>query len=76
MLTSVLASPRSLVLSAASVDSTPLLRFPRGPIGCPPAPRAPRPAPRAHPPPSPCSNWTRLVLPPVLSGHVSSFPPY
>jgi hypothetical protein len=28
------------------------------------------------PPPSPCANWTRLVLPPVLSGHVSSFPPY
>jgi len=26
------------------------------------------------PPPSPCTNWTRLVLPPVLSGHVSSFP--
>ena len=22
------------------------------------------------PPPSPCTNWTRLVLPPVLSGHV------
>ena len=28
---------------------------------------APRP-----PPPAPCTNWTRLVLPPVLSGHVSS----
>ena len=28
------------------------------------------------PPPSPRSNWTRLVLPPVLSGHVSSFTPY
>ena len=24
------------------------------------------------PPPSPYTNWTRLVLPPVLSGHVSS----
>jgi len=24
----------------------------------------------------PRTNWTRLVLPPVLSGHVSSFPPY
>ena len=43
-------------------------------------------APRAHarlrrpvspppPPPSPCTIWTRLVLPPVLSGHVSSAPP-
>jgi hypothetical protein len=30
--------------------------------------------PRA-PPPSPCTNWTRLVLPPVLSGHAASFPP-
>jgi hypothetical protein len=28
-----------------------------------------------RPPPSPRTNWTRLVLPPVLSGHVSSFPP-
>ena len=27
-------------------------------------------------PPPPCTNWTRLVLPPVLSGYVSSFPPY
>ena len=26
-------------------------------------------------PPSPHTNWTRLVLHPVLSGHVSSFPP-
>ena len=26
-------------------------------------------------PPS-CTDWTRLVLPPVLSGHVSSFSPY
>ena len=24
-------------------------------------------------PPSPRTNWTRLVLPPVLSGHVSRF---
>jgi len=30
----------------------------------------PRPRPPAR------TNWTRLVLPPVLSGHVSSFPPY
>ena len=46
---------------------------------------APPPALRTHgamhvtvvtPPPSPCTNWTRIVLPPVLSGHVSSFPPY
>ena len=28
----------------------------------------------ARPTGSPCTNWTRLVLPPVLSGHVSSFP--
>ena len=28
------------------------------------------------PPPSPRTNWTRLVPSPVLSGHVSSFPPY
>jgi len=29
------------------------------------------------PPPPPCrTNWTRLVPPPVLSGHVSSLPPY
>jgi len=42
------------------------------------APAAGRAARRsgAEPPPSPCTNWTRLVLPPVLSGHVSSFPPY
>jgi len=33
-----------------------------------------RPVP-CHPP-SPCTNWTRLVLPPVLTGHVSSFLPY
>jgi hypothetical protein len=42
---------------------------------------APRPSagacrcPRGAPPPLPCTNWTRLILPPVLSGHVSSFPP-
>ena len=28
-----------------------------------------------RPPPSPRTNWTRLILPPVLSGHVSSFRP-
>jgi hypothetical protein len=28
------------------------------------------------PPPFPCTNWTRLVLSPVLSGHLSSLPPY
>ena len=36
-----------------------------------------RPAthPASRPPPlSPRTNWTRLVLPPVLSGHVSSIP--
>jgi ubiquinone/menaquinone biosynthesis methyltransferase len=34
-------------------------------------------APKAPPPPPPCrTNWTRLVPPPVLSGHVSSLPPY
>ena len=58
----------------------------RAPRPAPRAPRPPRPArvrgaPRGGarprpPPPSPCTNWTRLVLPPVLSGHVSSFPPY
>ena len=26
------------------------------------------------PPPSSCTDWTRLVLLPVLTGHVSSFP--
>jgi hypothetical protein len=26
--------------------------------------------------PSPRTNWTRLVHPPVLIGHVSSIPPY
>jgi len=33
---------------------------------------------QATPPPSPssCTKWTRLVLPPVLIGHVSSSPPY
>ena len=29
----------------------------------------------AAPPPS-CTDWTRLVLLPVLTGHVSSFSPY
>ena len=34
------------------------------------------PAQVRPPPPLPRTNWTRLVLPPpVLSGHVSSFPP-
>ena len=35
-------------------------------------------APPASPPPRPplsCTNWTRLVLLPVLTGRVSSFPP-
>jgi phosphate starvation-inducible protein PhoH len=31
-------------------------------------------AEQAPPPPLSCSNWTRLVLLPVLSGHVSSLP--
>jgi len=31
--------------------------------------------PGAPPPPS-CTNWTRLVLLSVLTGHVSSFSPY
>jgi hypothetical protein len=45
-----------------------------------PQARRPRPAARsgarthAPPPPSPCTKWTRLVLPPVLRGQVSSFP--
>jgi hypothetical protein len=30
---------------------------------------------RPAPPPSPCTNWTRLILPPVLSGHVSPAAP-
>jgi len=30
---------------------------------------------RSTPPPSPRTTWTRLGLPPVLSGHVSSLPP-
>ena len=36
-----------------------------------------RGAPNRHPPgpppppPSPCTNWTRFVLPPVLSGHAA-----
>jgi len=54
---------------------------PRPPPPSPPA----RPTARATPhptasrsglPPSPRTKRTRLVLPPVLSGHVSSFPPY
>ena len=36
----------------------------------------PAPATRALPPPPSCTKWTRLVLLPVLSGHVSSFSPY
>ena len=35
--------------------------------------RGVRPPPPAPPP---CTNWTRRVPHPVLSGHVSSFPPY
>ena len=31
---------------------------------------------RRAPPPLSCTDWTRLVLPPVLSGYVSSFSPY
>ena len=50
----------------------------------PAAPRSsPRCAPgvgvsasRAAPPPPSCTDWTRLVLLPVLSGHISSFTPY
>ena len=35
------------------------------------------PSLRLRPPPPPsCTNWTRLVLLPVLTGHVSSFSPY
>jgi hypothetical protein len=30
---------------------------------------------RQAPPPPSCTNWTRLVLLPVLTGHVSSFSP-
>jgi len=35
-----------------------------------------RPRTPPAPPPSPRTKRTRLVLPPVPSGHVSSFPPY
>jgi hypothetical protein len=67
---------------ASAGASAPTIRMPPGPSHrshpCPP--RAPqRPGardPPPPPPPSPCTKWTRLVVPPVLSGHVSSFPPY
>ena len=48
------------------------------PLLPPPALRHPWCRARSVPPPSPspCTKRTRLVLPPVLSGHVSSFPLY
>ena len=32
--------------------------------------------PPPPPPPPSCTAWTRLVLLPVLTGHVSTFSPY